>query len=169
MDHEKLVQAQKIFGVPEQFFDVAQQMVQEVEWELILRMEDRNIPDSKLREIVLKERLTADPYDFIKQCYSRAIIDKVPAEDGGELSWHIGSFYRRYSLYAQFEYYAYGKLPRQTIEALNQWQFSEYLKIYGDDVRKKIQGIETHVHNSDFLTLEEAYAFVDKHADSVYL
>ena len=169
MEHEKLVQAQKIFGVPEQFFDVAQQMVQEVEWELILRMEDRNIPDSKLREIVLKERLTADPYDFIKQCYSRAIIDKVPAEDGGELSWHIGSFYRRYSLYAQFEYYAYGKLPRQTIEALNQWQFSEYLKIYGDDVRKKIQGIETHVHNSDFLTLEEAYAFVDKHADSVYL
>lgn len=169
MEHEKLVQAQKIFGVPEQFFDIAQLMVQEVEWELILRMEDRNTPDSKLRELVLKERLAADPYDFIKQCYSRAIIDKVPAENGGELSWHIGSFYRRYSLYAQFEYYAYGKLPKQTIEDLNQWQFSEYLKIYGDDVRKKIQGIETHVHNSDFLTLEEAYAFVDKHADSVYL
>lgn len=55
MEHEKLVQAQKIFGVPEQFFDVAQQMVQEVEWELILRMEDRNIPDSKLREIVLRK------------------------------------------------------------------------------------------------------------------
>lgn len=169
MEQEKLIQAQKIFGVPEQFFDIAQLMVQEVEWELILRMGNQNVPDSRLRELVLKERLAADPYDFIHLCYHRAIIDKVPAEDGGELAWHIGDFYHRYSFYAQYEYYAYGKLPKQTIEALNQWQFGEYLKMYGDDVRQKIQGIETHVHNSDFLTLEEAFRFVEKHPDSIHL
>ena len=32
-----------------------------------------------------------------------------------------------------------------------------------------MQGIDTHVHNSDFLTLEEAYAFVDKNKDHIHV
>lgn len=167
MEQNRLLQAMRFFGAPQQFQEVAQQMVHEEEWELILLMEDRNVPDRELRKLVLDNRLAVDPADFLQERYHRAVIDKVPEAE--EPTWHVGTFYRRFSYYAQFEFYPYSKLPQETKDALNDWQFSEYLKTYGDDVKSKMRGENTHVHNSDFLTLEEAFAFVDKHADTVHI
>ena len=48
-----LQKAQKLYGTPEQFFDVAQQMVHEEEWLLISLMEERDVPDGELRKLVL--------------------------------------------------------------------------------------------------------------------
>lgn len=160
-------EAQKIFGVPENFFDVAQQMVQEVEWELILRMGERNVSDTELRKIIENDHLAASSADFIRECYHRAIIDKV--SDAAKLTWHISSFYRRYPYFAQYEYFAYGKLSREIKEELDNWEFRAYLDIFADDVRSKMHGQNIRVHNSDFLTLQEAEKFVAEHEDHITL
>ena len=162
-----LQKAQKLYGTPEQFFDVAQQMVHEEEWLLISLMEERDVPDGELRKLVLDNGLAVSPADFIRECYHRGIINKVYQAES--LTWHIGTFYRRFSYYAQYEFYPYSKLPVEVKDALNDWQFSEYLSIYAEDVKAKMRGEETYVHNSDFLTLEEACAFVDKHPDNIYV
>lgn len=167
MTESDLRRAQELFGVPEEFFDVAQQMVQEAEWELILRMGESDVSDAALRRLIETDRLAADSADFIRECYHRSIIDKV--SDAPELTWHISSFYRRYPYYAQFEYYAYGKLPRETKEALNAWEFRVYLDTFAEDVRAKMRGENKWVHNSDFLTLQEAEDFVAKHEGHITL
>ena len=167
MDENRLKQAMALYGAPERFLEVARQMVLEEEWELILLMGDRNVPDSQLRKAVVEQGLAVDPVSFLWDCYHRGILDKVM--DTEALTWHIGTFYRRFSFYAQYEFYPYSKLPRETKDALNDWQFSEYLATYRDDVAAKMRGEETYVHNSNFLTLEEAFAFVDKHADTIHL
>ena len=163
MERTDLLAAQKLFGVPEEFFEEANAMVKESEWILILAMGPDPVPEKELEKKVIEAGLAWSAPDFIRECYHRAVINKVPREDG--MYWQINSFYGRFPYFAQYERYEYGKFPRGVKEALNRWDFEVYLGIYGDDVRAKMQGIDTHVHNSDYLTLEEAFAFVDKHAD----
>ena len=168
MEQKRLRQAQELFEVPEEFYEVSCQMVHDVEWELILAMDKRTIPYEELKKLVEKERLAADAADFIRECYSRAILKKVIAEDGS-LSYMATNFYARYPYYTQYEYYEYGKLPREMKERLNEWDRAVYVSIYKDDVEKKKQGIETWIHNSTFLTLAEANAVLEQHPEHITL
>lgn len=167
MERKRLLRAMDLFGAPEQFENIALQMVHEEEWETVLLMEDRDVPDAELRKLVLDNGLCFSPVDFIRELYHRGIINKVPKAE--TLTWHIGTFYCRFSFYAQYESYEYGKLPLEVQKALNEWQFSEYLDIHSENVKARMRGEDIHVHNSYFLTLEEADAFVDKHAGHIYL
>lgn len=167
MEQERLQKAMELFEIPANLEQAAQAMVQEVEWELILAMGKDPMTDADLRALIEKHKLAADPADFIRLCYSRAILNKVT--DLEEPAWKISNLYGRYPYFAQYEYYAYGKLSRETKDALNAFDLEVYLGIYADDVRSKMRGENTHVHNSDFLTLEEAYAFVEKHEGHIYL
>ena len=65
---------------------------------------------------------SAKHYDRIRinRMYSRNVLNKVT--DADEPTWKISDFYSRYSYYAQFEYYEFGCLPRELIEALYDWQ-----------------------------------------------
>ena len=164
MDAERLKQAHDLFKVPEEFFHEADLMVKESEWELILAMGDEPVSEKDLIELVSNNKLAFSAPDFIWECYHRAIINKVPRDDG--LYYQINDFYGRFPYFAQYERYEYAKIPSEVKEALNRWDFEVYFGIYGDDVRAKMQGIDTHVHNSTYLTLQEAYDFVDRHADS---
>lgn len=190
MEQARLQKAMEIFEVPEEFYGVAPLMVHDAEWELILAMEKRIVPESEVIAIVEKNRLAGDAPDFIKDCYRRAILNKMPgghaglnayeglpedaaqppAEEAAQgMSWQVTNFYARYPYFAQYEYYEYGKLPREVKERLNAWDLKVYVGIFGDDVRAKMRGEDTHVHNSTFLTLEEAYAFAEKHKDTIHL
>lgn len=167
MEQERIQQAQELFGVPEEFYEEANAMVKDEEWELILAMGQGACSVQKLKEIIEKQKLAADPAYFIWSCYHRSIINK--AMDTAEPAYEISSFYRRYPIFAQYEYYAYGKFPREVKERLNAWDLKVYLSIHGDNVRAKMRGEEACVHNSTFLTLEEADAFLEAHRDTIYL
>ena len=164
MDTDRLKKAQELFEVPEQFFNEANLMVKESEWELILAMGTDEIHEKELAVLVQDKKLAFSGPDFIRDCYHRAIINKVPHEDG--MYYRINSFYGRYPYFAQYERFDYAKIPSDVKKALNDWDFEVYFGIYGDDVRSKMQGIDTNVHNSTFLTLQEAYDFIDKYPDS---
>lgn len=164
MEREQLTEARRLFGVPDEFTEQADAMVKESEWMMILTMGPDPVPEQELEKKVLEARLAWSAPDFIRECYHRAVINKVPKDDG--MYYQIGSFYGRYPYFAQYEPYEYGKFSPEVKAALNRWDFETYFGIYGDDVRAKMRGEDTHVHNSDYLTLEEAYAFVDRHADS---
>lgn len=181
MEQERLIQAMQIFGVPEEFYDVAPLMVQEVEWEMILAMGKKSWPQSELEAMVEEKKLAAGAPDFIWECYHRSIIDKVLGENEGvgaflagkeqppegERSYQISDFYSRYPFYAMFEYYAYGKLPRETKKRLNDWDLGVYMEVNREIIEAKKRGEERPLHNSDFITLEEAYAFVDRHQEAI--
>ncbi len=159
--------ARRLFGVPERFYDAADLMVREVEWQLILAMGARDVPDAELRALCLDARLCRDAYDLIRESYHRCIISKAP--DAPELTWHISSFYERYQIYAQFESYELDRFPRETIEALYDWAIDEGLRRRRAMIERKLAGVKPDPVRETYLTLDEAIAFLEEHADSIYL
>lgn len=97
MTKERMNRALKLFGTPTEYFDAAQRMVDEREWELILCMGNADVSDSRLRELIERNGLSLSPSDFIQECCRRAILSWELDEP--ELTWHIGNFYHLYSNY----------------------------------------------------------------------
>ena len=161
-------QALDLFQVPATFRAAALKMLSTQELELILLMEQKIWPEQELMDAIQKNGIADSPAVLICTAYERAVLNKKRAEDNA-LCWQIADFYTRYPHYAQYEPEEYLKLPRETIQALNQWDFEVYYGVYGEDVKKKMQGINTYVHNSTFLTLEESDALIEKHKDHIYL
>lgn len=112
---------------------------------------------------------SAKHYDKIRinRMYSRNVLNKVT--DADEPTWKISDFYSRYSYYAQFEYYEFGCLPRELIEALYDWQTEIYQSIYLPQVKAKVAGEVVYVHNQTYLTLEEFDKIIDGHHGSIHL
>lgn len=112
---------------------------------------------------------SAKHYDKIRinRMYSRNVLNKVT--DADEPTWKISDFYSRYSYYAQFEYYEFGCLPRELIEALYDWQTEIYQSIYLPQVKAKVAGEGVYVHNQTYLTLEEFDKIIDGHHGSIHL
>lgn len=112
---------------------------------------------------------SAKHYDRIRinRMYSRNVLNKVT--DADEPTWKISDFYSRYSYYAQFEYYEFGCLPRELIEALYDWQTEIYQSIYLPQVKAKVAGEGVYVHNQTYLTLEEFDKIIDGHHGSIHL
>lgn len=128
-------------------------MVHEEEWQVILLMGKEPMTEKKLRKLMEKNRLAASPYVLINRMYSHNVLNKVT--DADEPTWKISDFYSRYSYYAQLEYYEFGCLPRELIEALYDWQTEIYQSIYLPQVKAKVAGEGVYVHNQTYLTLEE--------------
>lgn len=167
LSSENRKKAHELFEVPAQFDEVADLMVHEVEWQVILLAGKEPMTDRALREMIEKNRLAASPYVLIKEMYARAIINKVT--DAEEPTWQIGNFYRRYSYYAQFEYYEFGCLPRELIDALYDWQTGIYQDIFVPQVTAKLAGEDIEIHNQTYLTLEETFEIIDEHPDNIHL
>nr|WP_312579902.1 4Fe-4S binding protein [Sedimentibacter sp.] len=160
-------EAMELFETPSEFYEEAKLMINEEERNLIVNMNKGKYTEQELSKLIIDNKISDAPLELIERSYSRAIIKKV--EDGSTIYYTIANFYERFPFFAQYEYNSYALIPREKKEALNDWDKKIYLEIYGDDVRKKIKGENTHVHNSDFLTLEESYEFVDKHKDLIYM
>lgn len=167
LSDENRKKAHELFGVPEQFDEVADLMVHEEEWQVILLMGKEPVTDKELRKNIEKNRLAASPYVLINRMYTRAVIDKVV--DADEPAWKISSFYRRYSYYAQFEYYEFGCLPRELIDALYDWQTGVYQSIFIPQVKAKMNGEDIEIHNQTYMTLEECDEVIDAHPDDIHL
>ena len=73
LTEEQRATAHEIFEVPERFADVADIMVHEVEWQVILLMGKRSVPDEELRQLIEKNRLSNIPYLLIRDMFSRAV------------------------------------------------------------------------------------------------
>lgn len=167
LSDEDRKKAHELFGVPEQFDEVADLMVHEEEWQVILLMGKEPMTEKELRKLMEKNRLAASPYVLINRMYSRNVLNKVT--DADEPTWKISDFYSRYSYYAQFEYYEFGCLPRELIEALYDWQTEIYQSIYLPQVKAKVAGEGVYVHNQTYLTLEEFDKIIDGHHGSIHL
>ena len=167
LSDEDRKKAHELFEVPEQFDEVADLMVHEEEWQVILLMGKEPMAEKELRKLMEKNRLAASPYVLINRMYSRNVLNKVT--DADEPTWKISDFYSRYSYYAQFEYYEFGCLPRELIEALYDWQTEIYQSIYLPQVKAKVAGEGVYVHNQTYLTLEEFDKIIDGHHGSIHL
>lgn len=168
LSKEERAELLALFEIPAQFTAEALKMLSEQETKLILLMKKRDWPEQELEDAIAEAGIARDPAILIKSAYRRAVLNKTRAEDG-ELRYRIANLYDRYPYFAQFEPEEYLKFPREKIEALNAWDFEVYYGVYGEDVKAKMRGLETYVHNSTFLTLPEAEAFVDKHHEHIYV
>lgn len=168
LTREERAELLELFAVPEQFAAEALKMLSAQETRLILLMKRRDWAADELADAIAAAGLARDPSILIQTAYSRAVLNKTRAEDGA-LRYRVADFYTRYPYYAQFEPEEYLKLSREKKDALNAWDFEVYYGIYGEDVKSKLRGEETYVHNSTYLTLAEADAFVNKHHEHIYL
>lgn len=167
MEANKFTRAMKLFEIPIEFYDEAKLMINEEEVDLILAMGDDKYDEVSLCKLIIDNKINEMPKQLLKRSYSRAVLKKI--DEQGDIFYKITNLYERYPYFAQYEYDLYALIPRERKEALNNWDKKIYMDIYGDDVRSKIKGENTYVHNSDFLTLEESNAFVDKHKDFIYM
>lgn len=167
MENNKFARAMEIFETPAEFYEEAKLMVNEEEVDLIIAMGKDKYDEESLCKLILDNKINEIPKQLIKESYGRAVLKK--AEEQGSIFYKITNFYDRYPYFAQYEYDEYALIPRERKEALNDWDKEVYIEIFGDDVRAKVKGGNTYVHNSDFLTLEEAYSFVDKHKYLIYM
>ncbi len=158
----------ELFDIPEDLFPEALHMLSSQEIRLIFLMEKNIFPAEKLEEAIAASGIADDPKMLLLSAYRRAVIDKKRDEAGG-LCWQIADFYSRYPYYAQFEPEEYIKLSRDSKDRLNAWDFEVYYGVYGNDVKAKMAGIETYVHNSTFLTLAEADRLIEKHRSHIYM
>ena len=62
LSDEDRKKAHELFGVPEQFDEVADLMVHEEEWQVILLMGKEPMTEKELRKLMEKNRLAASPY-----------------------------------------------------------------------------------------------------------
>ena len=168
LNKEERAELLELFGVPAQFAAEALKMLSEQETKLILLMKRRDWEERELCDAIAAAGVARDPEILIQSAYSRAVLNKTRAKDGA-LRYRIADFYARYPYFAQFEPEEYLKFSREKKDALNAWDFEVYYGVYGEDVKAKMRGEETYVHNSTFLTLSEAEAFVDKHHAHIYV
>ncbi len=167
MDNNKFNKAMELFETPLEFYEEARLMLKEEEIELILLMKKDLYTEDMLIKLILDNKISDKPFELIKSGYGRSVLNKV--EKNRTIHYKISKFYERFPFFAQYEYDSYSLIARERKEALNEWDKKIYIEIYGNDVRTKMKGQETHVHNSDFLTLDESYEFVDKHKDLIYM
>lgn len=163
----KFKQAMDIFETPEKFYEEAKLMINEQEVDLIILMKKNKYTEDKLSKLISDSKISSDSLELINNSYKRGILNKV--EENGIIHYKLANFYERFPFFAQYEYDLYATIPKERKEALNDWDLEVYIGIYGDDVKAKMRGEKTHVHNSDFLTLDESYAFVEKHKDLIYM
>ena len=165
---EQLAEAKRLFGVPEQFSDAVEPMMREVEWQLILAMGERDVPDAELRELCVGNRLAEDAYDLIRESYHRCVIDKV--KDAETPAWHISCFFERYPVYAQYEHYDFSRYPREVIEALYEWRIGEVLRRRAHLIQQKKDGTaDPPAISQTYVTLDEAMAWLEQNADLIHL
>jgi NAD-dependent dihydropyrimidine dehydrogenase PreA subunit len=167
MENNKFNKAMEIFETPLEFYEEAKLMLNEEEIELILLMKENLYTEDMLIKLILDKKISDKPFELIKSGYGRSVLNKV--DKNGVIHYKLANFYGRFPFFAQYEYDSYALIARERKEALNDWDKKIYIGVYGDDVRAKMKGQETHVHNSDFLTLDESFKFVDKFKDLIYM
>ena len=168
LSKDEQTKLQVLFGVPEEFIAEALKMLSTQEIQLIFLMEKNIIPEKRLLSQIAGAGIADDPAKLVLTAYRRAVLNKKRDEEGG-VCWQIADFYSRYPYYAQFEPEEYQKLSRDAKDRLNAWDFEVYYGIYGKDVKSKMAGIETYVHNSTYLTLPEADRLIEKHRNHIYM
>lgn len=97
MTTEQIKKAQQLFGTPDEFYDTALRLVDEREWELILRMGDTNMSEEALCALIARSGLSSDPADFLRECCRRSLLIWDP--DKQDAPWRIGTFSQFYSNY----------------------------------------------------------------------
>ncbi|MBO6269786.1 MAG: 4Fe-4S binding protein [Clostridium sp.] len=168
LSKDEQTKLQVLFGIPEEFIAEALKMLSSQEIQLIFLMEKNIIPEEQLLIQIAGAGIADDPKKLLLTAYRRAVINKV-RDEHGSLCYQVADFYTRYPYYAQFEPEEYRKFSRETKERLNAWDFEVYYGVYGKDVKAKMAGIETYVHNSTYLTLPEADKLIEKHRDHICL
>ena len=78
LSDENRKKAHELFGVPEQFDEVADLMVHEEEWQVILLMGKEPMTEKELRKLMEKNRLAASPYVLINRMYLSLIHISEP-------------------------------------------------------------------------------------------
>lgn len=117
--------------------------------------------EKELRKLMEKNRLAASPYVLINRMYSRNVLNKVT--DADEPTWKISDFYSRYSYYAQFEYYEFGLSAERAHRGAPTTGRQRFIsRSTCRQVKAKVAGEASNVHNQTYLTLEEFDKIIDR-------
>lgn len=156
----------RLFEVPKNLQIEALKMLSQQEQLLILLMEKAVFPSEELSEKLIEAKLTEMPQVLIDNAYRRYVISKVRGDDG-TLCYQIADFYCRFPYYAQFEAEEYTKFTDAQKKKLNDWDLDVYIQRNREMIEQKKQGDFETTALSEFLTLEEAEARVDRE-DMIY-
>lgn len=164
IDNETLVEAMTVFETPREFYDQARMMITNEELVLIARMGMKECTSDELRKIVSDYGLADDADELIDSAWRRVIIDKVEDEETKEIRYKVANFYARFPIFAQYEPEMYGTIPKPVMDAMNDWDFEVYLGKNRQVVLDKMKGIglDARIHQSDFMTLDEALLAIDE-------
>jgi ferredoxin len=164
IDNDTLVTAMKVFETPTEFYDQARLMVTNEELVLIANMGTEICAVDQLKKIIADNDLADNPDGFIDSAWRRVVIDKVQDENTNEIKYAASSFYNRFSIFAQYEPAMYRTIPKSVIDAMNAWDFEVYLGYNRKTVLDKMKGVglDVRIHQSDFMTLDEALRAIDE-------
>ena len=166
LTRDKINEALDIFQTPVMFRNEAQMMLSQQEMEMILLMGgEKAYYVEELKELLAP--ISQFPQTLIDSAYCRAVLKKVRDEEGG-LMYQVTSFYTRYPYFAQFEPLDYQRIPRDRRVMMNDWDYEVYASYYRDVIRLKKEDYDVIMHDTDFMTLEQAIDAI-KDKEELYL
>ncbi len=166
LTREQINQALDIFQTPVMFRPEALLMLGGQELEMILLLgRDKAYYADELKELLAP--LCKYPETLIDSAYCRGVLKKV--RDGeNRLMYQVTDFYTRYPLFAQYEPQEYQRIPRDRRVMMNDWDYEVYASYWRGTVRLKRDDYDVEMHDTDFMTLEQAIDAV-KDRKEIYL
>ncbi|MEG2185429.1 MAG: 4Fe-4S dicluster-binding protein [Cloacibacillus sp.] len=107
---------------------------------------------------VLAADITPSPKNFIREAYSRSVLNKILVEN--VLLYEPANFYRRLAAFAQYEPEAWRKIPQETRALMDEWYVREYIDRARPRLESALKDGEL-IENAFFFTLDETLELID--------
>ena len=150
--------AAKLFEIPEPALPFADSFLNDEERRFLGAADGRDYSIEELHSLLKKLKITGDPDAFIREAYSRGVLDK--AENGGTMYYRPAHFCRRLALFAQYEPELWAKIPAEERKKIDEWYVEQYMEKAKPRLEAALMG-EGLIENAFFYTLEETLALID--------
>lgn len=162
---EGYLKAMEIWEVPEEFYQAAGPMYRDYEVDLAVKMGKETVPGQKICAW-LKEMGYTDMERLLWESYSRNVMRKNQEDPK---SYEMTTFYDRYPYFAQYEPEAYAEYSQEMVRKLNDWDLKVYMDMVADKALAIARGEDVPMHQTQYLTLEEAMDMMDTFGDEILI
>ena len=162
---EEYLKAMEIWEVPEEFYQAAEPMYRDYEVKLAGKMGKETVPGEKICRW-LEEMEYTDREKLLCESYSRNVMSK---DQENPDSYKMTTFYDRYPYFAQYEPEAYAEYSQEMVRKLNDWDLKVYMDMVADKALAIARGENVPMHQTQYLTLEEAMDMMDTFGDEILI
>lgn len=160
---EEYLKAMEIWEVPEEFYQAAEPMYRDYEVKLAAKMGKETVSGEEICRWIEEMGYTGRE-KLLWESYSRNVM-RINQEDPE--AYEMTTFYDRYPYFAQYEPEAYGEYSQETVRKLNDWDLKVYMDMVADKALAIAWGEKVPMHQTQYLTLEEALDMVESFGDEI--